>query len=192
MNIPNFLTSFRIVLVPVLVVVFYLPFEWNYLVSAAIFFLAAVTDWLDGFLARKLSQSTPFGSFFDPVADKIMVATALCILVDDFHTLWITLPAIVIIGREIVISALREWMAELGKRTSVAVSIVGKTKTLAQMSAITLMLLSPIPVMNWIGYAGIALLYISAILTLLSMVVYLKAAWPDLSPFKSHSEKRSK
>ncbi len=189
MNIPNFLTSLRIVLVPFLVVVFYLPYEWRYLVSAGIFAAAAVTDWLDGFLARKLNQSTPFGAFFDPVADKVMVAAALCLLVDDFHTIWITIPATIIIGREIVISALREWMAELGKRTSVAVSIIGKAKTAAQMSAITLMLLSPIPVMNWISYVGIALLYISAILTLLSMVVYLKAAWPDLSPFKPHSGK---
>ena len=144
---------------------------------------AAATDWFDGYLARRLNQSTPFGAFFDPVADKIMVATALCLLIDDFRAFWVTVPALIIIGREIVISALREWMAELGKRTSVAVSMVGKAKTAAQMVAITLLLLSPVPFDSWIGYLGMALLYLSAILTLWSMYVYLKAAWPDLSPF---------
>ena len=144
---------------------------------------AAATDWFDGYLARRLNQSTPFGAFFDPVADKIMVATALCLLIDDFRAFWVTVPALIIIGREIVISALREWMAELGKRTSVAVSMVGKAKTAAQMVAITLLLLSPVPLDSWIGYLGMVLLYLSAILTLWSMYVYLKAAWPDLSPF---------
>ena len=184
MNIPNILTSLRIILVPVLVLVFYLPFEGRHLVTAGIFFFAAVTDWFDGFLARKLNQTTPFGAFFDPVADKIMVATALCLLVEDFDAFWITVPAMIIIGREIVISALREWMAELGKRTSVAVSMIGKAKTMAQMAAITFLLLSPLRFDNLVGYLGIALLYLSAALTLWSMYVYLKAAWPDLTPFK--------
>lgn len=184
MNIPNILTSIRIILVPFLVLVFYLPFEHRYLVSAGIFAFAAATDWFDGYLARKLNQTTPFGEFFDPVADKIMVATALCLLVEDFHVFWITVPAMIIIGREIVISALREWMAELGKRTSVAVSMIGKAKTMAQMGAITFLLLSPLPITSWIGYAGVAMLYLSAVLTLWSMYVYLKAAWPDLTPFK--------
>ena len=112
-----------------------------------------------------------------------MVATALCLLIDDFRTFWVTVPALIIIGREIVISALREWMAELGKRTSVAVSMVGKAKTAAQMVAIALLLLSPVPFDSWLGYLGITLLYLSSILTLWSMYVYLKAAWPDLSPF---------
>lgn len=183
MNIPNFLTLTRIVLVPFLVIIFYLPFEWSYLACAGIFAFAAATDWFDGYLARRLNQTTPFGAFFDPVADKIMVATALCLLIDEFRAFWVTVPALIIIGREIVISALREWMAELGKRTSVAVSMIGKAKTMAQMAAITLLLLSPVPVDSWIGFLGILLLYLSAILTLWSMYIYLKAAWPDLSPF---------
>lgn len=183
MNIPNFLTLTRIFLVPFLVIIFYLPFSWSYLVCGGIFIFAAATDWFDGYLARRLNQSTPFGAFFDPVADKIMVATALCLLIDDFRTFWVTVPALIIIGREIVISALREWMAELGKRTSVAVSMVGKAKTAAQMVAIALLLLSPVPFDSWLGYLGITLLYLSSILTLWSMYVYLKAAWPDLSPF---------
>ena len=186
MNVPNFLTLIRIILVPFLVVIFYLPVEWSYKVCAGIFAFAAATDWFDGYLARRLNQATPFGAFFDPVADKIMVAVALCLLVDEFRSFWITVPAIIIICREIVISALREWMAELGKRTSVAVSMVGKAKTAAQMAAITLLLLSPFPVESWIGYTGLGLLYISAVLTLWSMFIYLKAAWPDLTPFKSH------
>ncbi len=185
MNVPNILTSIRIILVPFLVLIFYLPFGWSYLVSASIFAFAAATDWFDGYLARKLNQTTPFGAFFDPVADKIMVATALCLLVDEFRSFWMTVPAMIIIGREIVISALREWMAELGKRTSVAVSMIGKAKTMAQMAAITFLLLSPAKINGWIEYVGIVLLYLSAVLTLWSMYVYLKAAWPDLTPFKT-------
>lgn len=183
MNIPNFLTLTRIVLVPFLVIIFYLPFKWSYLACAGIFAFAAATDWFDGYLARRLDQTTPFGAFFDPVADKIMVATALCLLIDEFRVFWVTVPALIIIGREIVISALREWMAELGKRTSIAVSMIGKAKTVVQMVAITLLLLSPVPVDSWVGFHGILLLYLSAILTLWSMYIYLKTAWVDLSPF---------
>lgn len=112
-----------------------------------------------------------------------MVATALCLLIDEFRVFWVTVPALIIIGREIVISALREWMAELGKRTSIAVSMIGKAKTVVQMVAITLLLLSPVPVDSWVGFHGILLLYLSAILTLWSMYIYLKTAWVDLSPF---------
>ena len=184
MNVPNLLTLTRIVLVPFLVIFFYLPFQWSYQACAVIFAVAAITDWFDGYLARRWDQNTPFGAFFDPVADKIMVVTALCLLIDGFHTFWITVPALIIIGREIVISALREWMAELGKRTSVKVSMIGKAKTSAQMLAITLLLFSPTPLSSWIGVAGIALLYISVVLTLWSMYIYLRAAWPELSPFQ--------
>ncbi|AMO56543.1 CDP-diacylglycerol--glycerol-3-phosphate 3-phosphatidyltransferase [Endozoicomonas montiporae] len=183
MNVPNILTSLRIVLVPFLVLVFYLPYEWRYLASASIFAVAAVTDWFDGYLARRWNQTTAFGAFFDPVADKIMVATALCLLIEEFGAFWMTVPSMIIIGREIVISALREWMAELGKRTSVAVNRIGKLKTAAQMLAITLLLLTPVPMAGIIGYIGLILLYASAVLTLWSMYVYLRAAWPDLSPF---------
>lgn len=180
MNLPNILTLSRIVMIPVFVVVFFLPVAWRYEVSAAIFALAAATDWLDGYLARKLDQSTPFGAFLDPVADKLMVAVALTVLVQEHHTLLLTLPAMIIIGREIVISALREWMAEVGSRASVAVSYIGKIKTTAQMVAI-IMLLGSDPEIGW-AKAGIALLYIAAVLTLWSMMLYLKAAWPDLFP----------
>ena len=180
-TIPNILTLLRIVLIPVLVVVFYMPGQWSYQLSAAIFGLAAVTDWLDGYLARRWEQTSAFGAFLDPVADKLMVAVALVLLVQDNPSPLFAVPAAIIIGREIVISALREWMAEIGARTKVAVSIVGKVKTTLQMISILLLLykvpLGPFPTHT----AGVILLYIAAILTLWSMFVYLKAAWPILS-----------
>lgn len=180
MNLPNIITLSRIFMIPIFVVIFYLPVGWSYIVSAAIFALAAATDWLDGYLARKLDQTTPFGAFLDPVADKLMVAVALAVLVEEHHSLFLTVPAIVIIGREIVISALREWMAEIGSRASVAVSYIGKVKTTAQMVSIVLLLAVPPKV--FVAYAGLVLLYIAAALTLWSMVLYIKAAWPDLFP----------
>jgi CDP-diacylglycerol--glycerol-3-phosphate 3-phosphatidyltransferase len=133
LNIPNTLTLLRIALIPVLVVVFYLPFNGHLLVAAGIFTIAAITDWVDGYLARRLGQMTAFGAFLDPVADKLMVAVALVLLVERHNDLLFTLAACVIISREMVVSALREWMAELGKRTSVAVSMIGKVKTTFQM-----------------------------------------------------------
>lgn len=178
MNIPNILTSFRILMIPVCVGVYYLPVEWSFVAAAVIFVLAAVTDWFDGYLARKLDQSTPFGAFLDPVADKLIVAAALVVLVESYGSMWLTLPAVVIVGREIVISALREWMAELGKRASVAVSILGKLKTTVQMVAITVLLASPPG--EWLGNVGLLLLQVAAALTLWSMFVYLRAAWPTL------------
>ena len=186
-TIPNILTLLRIVLIPVLVVVFYLPGPWSYQISALIFGVAAITDWLDGYLARRLQQTSPFGAFLDPVADKLMVAVALVLLVQDNPSELFAVPAAVIIGREIVISALREWMAEIGARTRVAVSIVGKVKTTLQMIAI-LLLLYKIPVGAFPTHmVGVVLLYIAAILTLWSMFVYLRAAWPILSGKEGHS-----
>ena len=144
MNIPNTLTLFRIALIPVFVILFYLPFSWSFLASAMVFVLAAVTDWLDGYLARRLNQSTSFGAFLDPVADKLMVVIAIVLLVNEQQTAWFTIPALVVVGREILVSALREWMAEIGKRTSVAVSWLGKVKTFVQMLAIiTLLAVDP-------------------------------------------------
>ena len=184
MNIPNALTLFRIALIPVFVLVFYLPYHWSFIASAVIFALAGITDWLDGYLARKLNQSTPFGAFLDPVADKLMVAIALVLLVERFGSWWFTIPAMVIIGREIVISALREWMAELGKRTSVAVSYIGKVKTTFQILAIIVLLaVSPqhsglLLDSDLLLNGGLILLYITALLTLWSMLVYIRAAWP--------------
>lgn len=129
LNMPNLLTLIRILLIPVFIAAFYLPFSWANMVAAAIFTLASLTDWLDGYLARKLGQVSPFGAFLDPVADKLLVASCLLLLVGVKQLNYITLPAIVIVGREIVISALREWMAEMGRRASVAVSYIGKVKT---------------------------------------------------------------
>lgn len=180
MNVPNLLTLFRIILIPVLVVVFYLPYpEWIGVACAAIFTTAAITDWFDGYLARKLNQSTAFGAFLDPVADKLMVAIALVLLLERHPTIWFTVPAMIIIGREIVISALREWMAELGKRTSVAVSYVGKFKTTMQMVAIIVLLAESSLALQWLQFLGFAALYVAAALTVWSMVIYLVAAWPD-------------
>ena len=179
MNIPNILTGFRILLIPVLVLVYYLPVSWNYTAACAVFLAAAVTDYFDGYLARKLDQMTPFGAFLDPVADKIMVAVALVLLTEQYSSPWFAVPAAIIIGREIVISALREWMAELGKRTSVAVSFIGKVKTFVQMGALTVLLAFP----NGSGlmsYLGLVALYVAACLTIWSMIIYLSAAWPDL------------
>ena len=179
MNIPNILTSLRVVLIPVFIIIYYLPFGWSYLAAAIVFTVASVTDWLDGYLARKLNQSTPFGAFLDPVADKLMVAVALVLLVQSHANFWITLPAMVIIGREIVISALREWMAELGARAQVAVSNLGKYKTAAQMVALVVLLATPATFSLWV-LLGYVLLAIAAVLTLWSMVIYLRAAWPHM------------
>ncbi|TVZ39415.1 CDP-diacylglycerol--glycerol-3-phosphate 3-phosphatidyltransferase [Alteromonadaceae bacterium 2753L.S.0a.02] len=179
-NIANQLTLIRIIFIPLLVVMYYTPFEWRYLASAALFGLAGITDWLDGYIARKYQLTTPLGAFLDPVADKLMVAVALSVLIEAHANIWFTLPATVIICREIVISALREWMAEMGKRATVAVSIVGKVKTTLQIIAIVVLLMvSPegFPIFNNIGYVAI---YVAAILTLWSMFVYLRAAWPSL------------
>lgn len=184
LNLPNFLTLIRIALIPVFVVIFYLPFHWANVVVAAIFAFAAATDWMDGYLARRLGQTSAFGAFLDPVADKLMVAVALVLLVDKnptpFPGLFLALPAAVIIGREIVISALREWMAELGERAEVAVSVIGKIKTFAQMFALILLLYRD-PINDFpTAEAGFVLLYIAAALTLWSMFIYIKAAWPTM------------
>jgi CDP-diacylglycerol---glycerol-3-phosphate 3-phosphatidyltransferase len=179
MNIPNLLTLARILFIPLLVVLFYLPFGWSMPLAAGLFALASVTDWLDGYLARRWDQSTPFGAFLDPVADKLMVAVALALLIERFDSVWLTLPALVIIGREIVISALREWMAEMGKRGTVAVSWLGKVKTTLQM--IALLVLLAFPPGHALSLLGVATLHVAAALTLWSMVLYLRAAWPHLS-----------
>jgi CDP-diacylglycerol--glycerol-3-phosphate 3-phosphatidyltransferase len=179
MNIPNLLTMLRVLLIPVFILLFYLPFSWSYWAASAVFSVAAATDWLDGYLARRWEQSTPFGAFLDPVADKLMVAVALVLLVDEHSNLWLTLPAAIIIGREIVVSALREWMAELGARAQVAVSKLAKWKTAAQMVALVILLANPPGFNAWV-LLGYTLLIIAAVLTLWSMAQYLLAAWPHL------------
>ncbi|MFS0827548.1 CDP-diacylglycerol--glycerol-3-phosphate 3-phosphatidyltransferase [Pseudomonas phoenicis] len=179
MNIPNLLTVLRVLLIPIFIVLFYMPFHWSYMAASTVFAIAAATDWLDGYLARKLKQSTPFGAFLDPVADKLMVAVALVLLVQVHANFWLTLPAAIIICREIVVSALREWMAEIGARAHVAVSNWGKWKTAAQMLALVILLGNP-PVASFWVILGYGLLLVSAGLTLISMVHYLIAAWPHL------------
>lgn len=179
MNLPNLLSLLRILLIPMFVLFFYIPLPWMNLVCAATFGLAGLTDLLDGYLARKWNQTTPFGAFIDPVADKLMVVVALVLLVERYDSVWFTLPAAVIIGREIVVSALREWMAELGKRASVAVSYIGKVKTTMQIIAL-LVLLGSLPSWKFLVGVGVVCLYVAAVLTLWSMLAYLKAAWPDL------------
>jgi CDP-diacylglycerol--glycerol-3-phosphate 3-phosphatidyltransferase len=176
-NIPNSLTVSRIIMIPVLVLVFYWPFENHELVAAGLFGLAALTDWFDGYLARRLAQMTDFGAFLDPVADKLMVVVALVLLVEQHSNIVFTLAACVIVGREIVISALREWMAELGERTSVAVSYIGKVKTTFQMIAIAALLALPPGSEIWMLWPAYGMLYAAAVLTLWSMVAYLRAAW---------------
>ncbi|RCN56226.1 CDP-diacylglycerol--glycerol-3-phosphate 3-phosphatidyltransferase [Acidiferrobacter thiooxydans] len=188
LNAPNILTLLRIALIPVFVLVYFLPVSWANVGTAGFFLLAALTDWLDGYLARRWNQSSAFGAFLDPVADKLMVATALIMIVANpklhpplLSTSLFSVVVLVIIGREIAVSALREWMAEVGKRKSVAVSVVGKFKTGVQMVAI-LLLLYERPVIGVSAFrAGELLLYIAALLTLWSMGVYLKAAWPELT-----------
>jgi len=180
-SIPNLLTLMRIALIPVFVGIFYLPWEHVNLACAVVFGLAGITDWLDGYLARRLNQTSPLGAFLDPVADKLMVAAALILLVEADPSPALAIPVVIIIGREIAISALREWMAELGERTTVAVSAIGKIKTATQMVAITMLIyredIAGIPIYT-VGYV---LLYMAAILTFWSMVVYLRAAWPSLN-----------
>jgi cardiolipin synthase (CMP-forming) len=184
LNVPILLTWLRIVLIPAFIGVFYLPYSTmdassQNLVATLIFIVAAITDWLDGYLARTLSQVSSFGAFLDPVADKLMVAAALIMLVQLERC--DAIIAIIIIGREITISALREWMAKIGAARSVAVSMVGKVKTTAQMLAIVLLLyhdsLGTFPT----RLAGQWLIVIAAVLTLWSMVYYLRMARPHMS-----------
>lgn len=184
-NIPNILTLLRIALIPVFVLFFYLPVEKANIITTTIFALAAATDWFDGYLARKWKETSAFGAFLDPVADKLMVAAALVLIVDtnpsDYAGIWLAFPALVIIGREITISALREWMAEVGSSAAVAVSMMGKVKTTAQMAALVLLLYkTPIGFFPTVE-VGMVLLYVAAVLTLWSMVLYLRSAWPELS-----------
>ena len=200
-NLPNNLTIARIVMIPLFVAIAYYPpalgigvpmipdnaiarlgmldyseSMFRHFLLTFVFVLAAVTDWLDGYLARKMGLTSAFGRFLDPVADKLMVAAALIILVQWHANIVMAISAIVIISREIAVSALREWMAELGNRTSVAVSYVGKLKTAFQMIAITVLLL------NWesLQTLGYILMVIAVVLTLWSMMIYLRAAWPYL------------
>jgi len=179
LNIPNILTLSRLGFIPIIMVIFFLPYEWARPAAAWLYGLAAVTDWLDGFLARKLNQQSALGEFLDPVADKLIVAVALILIASEnapYHWL-VIVGTCVIIGREITISALREWMATLGKRSTVAVSMLGKVKTAVQMLAIGF-LLHKLPFYGIdTRYTGVVLLMMAVVLTVLSMLIYLKVAW---------------
>ena len=192
-NIPTMLTWLRILLIPVFVGAFYwpenlhklsaMPSHWVNVFATSVFAIAAITDWLDGYLARRLNQTSSFGAFLDPVADKLMVAAALIVLV-EFGRVG-AIVSLIIIGREIAISALREWMAGEGQRSSVGVAMIGTVKTFVQMAAILFLLywddldLGPLGIFSTKDW-GHVLIVVAAILTLLSMAYYLKAAWPKL------------
>lgn len=180
-NLANSLTWLRIAAIPLLVLLFFGLDQWARPVATLMFTLAAITDWLDGYVARRLGQTSPFGAFLDPVADKLMVAVALLLIVQSDPREITAILAIIIIGREIAVSALREWMAELGARSQVAVSGYGKLKTIMQMIGVGAMLwkapVAGLPVYD----IGMVLLIVAAGLTLWSMVAYLRAAWPQLS-----------
>jgi CDP-diacylglycerol---glycerol-3-phosphate 3-phosphatidyltransferase len=179
LNVPNLLTWLRIVMIPVVIGVFYVPEIWlsswhRNLIATVVFAAAAVTDWLDGYLARRLNQQSAFGAFLDPVADKLMIAAALIVLVELSRV--DAIIAVVIIGREIAVSAMREWMAKIGQSKSVAVNFLGKVKTISQMIAVPLLLYSdPIGLFKP-QRVGTWLIYLAALLTLVSMFYYLKLA----------------
>jgi len=169
-------------MIPVLVLVFYLlPMDVRYLAAAFVFSIASLTDWLDGYLARSMGQTTPFGAFLDPVADKLLVAVALILLVEVHASALLAIPALVIVGREIVVSALREWMSQYSDLGGVKVSMIAKVKTGFQMTAIIVLLSQPPSLDNLLVILGFLLLYIAAGLTLYSMAQYIELAWPDLS-----------
>ncbi len=187
MNIPNALTLFRIIMIPVFIVVFYLPVEWNFKVAGLIFAIAGWTDWFDGYIARRFNMTSRLGAFLDPVADKLMVTISIIMVVELYNTAWIALPALAIVAREITITALREWMAEYGNAQEVKVGFVGKVKTLWQLGSIFFLILGGAnpPLVTvfdeslfvWAGYFS---LYVSLILTYWSGAIYLRAAWPYL------------
>lgn len=180
MNVANLVTISRVLLVPVIVLVYYSPMPFSQLIAAVLFTLASITDWLDGFLARRLNQLSAFGAFLDPVADKLLVVMALVLLTANYPSPWFVIPTAVIIAREIFVSALREWMATRNLRDSVAVGCIGKVKTTVQMLAIIVLLAYTPAQPLQILYAGYFLLYLSATLSLWSMIIYLKKALPVL------------
>lgn len=196
-NLPTWLTLFRVALLPVMVAAFYAPFPGHTFVAAAVFLLAALTDWLDGYLARRMNLTSAFGAFLDPVADKLMVAVTLFLLVESHHRVlenyygsplprndWfgvvMAITAAIIVGREISVSALREWMAEIGMRAAVKVALIGKLKTVMQMVALTVLIVQQDAETLRLYHVGEVLLVIAGVLTIWSGLYYLRAAWPAL------------
>ena len=185
-NLPTWLTLFRVALLPVMVLVFYLPFAGHNIAAAIVFVLAAVTDWLDGYLARRMNAISAFGAFLDPVADKLMVAVTLFMLVEAHYGGWsgvlMAITAAIIVGREISVSALREWMAEIGMRATVKVALVGKLKTVMQMVALVVLIVQHDKSAEALRlyHIGEGLLVIAGVLTIWSGLHYLRVAWPYL------------
>ncbi len=182
-NLPNYLTILRISLIPIFMFFYYMQGVWVFWVTSGIFIFACLTDWLDGYLARKLHQESRFGAFLDPVADKLIVVVALILMVQSYGTIVFSIPALIIICREIIISALRELMAQHGRSAKISVAYVGKLKTFMQMTAIAILLTQPhiIDFNNYITVTGFIFLYTSVVLTIWSMCVYLHASWGVLN-----------
>ena len=180
-TLPTAITLFRIALIPLFVLIFYLPFSWSNIAATIIFALASFSDWVDGYLARSMQLESSFGAFLDPVADKLMVVVIIVLLVEANPSIYVALPSIVIVAREISVSALREWMAQLGASTTVKVSYIGKTKTVAQMLALGFMIFSEPFLGLPIFHIGLSIYYLAALLTIISMIIYLRAAWPVIT-----------
>ncbi len=180
MNLANFFTVLRVLMIPLFMGIYYIEFPWHRVLAAFIFILACVTDWLDGFVARRFNQSSRFGAFLDPVADKMLVTITLVILAASYPSPWYVIPAAIIVAREVMVSALREWMAEHRQRDAVAVGMAGKVKTTFQMIAIGVLLTTDPqgPALLWVS--GYVLINIAAVLTLSSLFNYLRSAWPLL------------
>ncbi len=188
-TIPNQITLFRIVLIPIFLIIFYLPLSWSNFGAFAVFGLASISDILDGYLGRKLNQSSAVGAFIDPVADKLMVVVALVMIAQDYSSWLVSIAAIIMIAREVFISALREFMSSRGKRNIIAVSNMGKYKTAAQMLGIMGLIWQPsydIPLILFylphevINYLSYGFYFIATVLTVTTWVSYFKAAWPEL------------
>lgn len=180
MNWANFATISRVLLIPVVIYCYHLDTQFSHWLAAILFAIASLTDWLDGYLARKLDQTSEFGAFLDPVADKLLVAVMMIMLVSVYPAL--LLAAGIIIAREMLVSALREWMASKGKRDKVAVAFSGKIKTTVQMLAIITLLLANPALPEWVLMLGYALIYLAAVLSISSMWQYFRGAWSDLQP----------
>jgi CDP-diacylglycerol--glycerol-3-phosphate 3-phosphatidyltransferase/cardiolipin synthase len=192
-NLPTALTLSRIAVIPVFIIVFYLPVRWANDMCTILFVLAAITDWLDGYIARKYSLTSRFGAFLDPVADKLMVTVALMLLISrnptEYPNIFLVIPSVIIVGRELAVSALREWMASAGESAKVAVSYIGKIKTVAQLVAIPMLIFKePLFGIFPVADIGLVLLYMAAILTLWSMMIYLQGAWSTLSEGASQQD----
>jgi CDP-diacylglycerol--glycerol-3-phosphate 3-phosphatidyltransferase len=180
MTLANFFTCLRVLLIPVFMAVYYADFTGHFLLSSTIFILACITDWLDGHMARRMRQTSRFGAFLDPVADKLLVTITLVILAASYSTPWYTIPAALIVAREVLVSALREWMAEHNERDTVAVGMMGKIKTTIQMIALIILLATDMQGPRLIWISGLVMINLAALLTMWSMAIYLRNAWPTL------------